>query len=236
MLRCLKACSLLLSYPTSELQQAIGLIREVFEGEPRLSKGARRAIEPLLAEIESSDLYDLEERYVSLFDRSRTLSLSLFEHVHGESRDRGGAMVDLLETYRAGGLEPSGIELPDYLPTLLEFLSTRSEAEARATLADATHILEALNIRLSRRGSSYASIFAALVGFAGVRPKAEAVAAVMSEAEIDPDDLEALDAVWEEAEVRFGPDPNAGCPASRDALARMDPALRDLPAKGGFDA
>ncbi len=232
MLRSLKACSLLLSYPTAELRDAIGAIRETLEGAPRRAGAARRSLEPLLAEIESSDLYDLEERYVALFDRSRTLSLSLFEHVHGESRDRGGAMIDLLETYRAAGFEPSGSELPDHLPTLLEFLSTRREAEARATLADAGHILEALGVRLGRRQSAYAAVFALLVDLAGVRPAADAVASVMAEEEADPDDLEALDAVWEEAEVRFGPDPSAGCPASRELLARMDAPARQLSVDG----
>ena len=90
-----------------------------------------------------------------LFDRSRTLSLNLFEHVHGESRDRGGAMVSLIETYREGGFEPATTELPDHLPVLLEFLSTRPFAEAQETLADAAHILDALAARLVRRESGY---------------------------------------------------------------------------------
>ena len=93
-------------------------------------------------ELAGRDIYELEERYVSLFDRSRTLSLNLFEHVHGESRDRGGAMVSLIETYRAGGFEPATTELPDHLPVLLEFLSTRPFAEVQETLADAAHILD----------------------------------------------------------------------------------------------
>ena len=130
-------------------------------------------------------------------------------------------MVDLLETYRAGGYEPRGDVLPDHLPVLLEYLGTRPAAEAREMLADCAHILEALQLRLERRESAYAAIFGALVAFAGARPDAEAVEA-LGVPEEDPDDLAALDAVWEETAVTFGPDPNAGCPATREMLARMD--------------
>jgi nitrate reductase delta subunit len=131
-------------------------------------------------------------------------------------------MVDLLETYRAGGFEPDGRHLPDHLPILLEFLSTRPLAEARATLADAAHILEAIAVRLERRGTPYAAVFRALVALSAAAPETGAVEALTGAPDDDPHDLEALDAVWEEAAVTFGPDPAAGCPAVRETLARMD--------------
>lgn len=218
-----KALSALLTYPSRELQEAVPAIRAVFT-EGILSRHAIAALEPLLAAFENDDLYDLQERYVLLFDRSRTLSLNLFEHVHGESRDRGGAMVDLLETYRSAGFDLAGTELPDHLPVLLEFVSTRPLMEAREILADAGHILVALAERLTRRGSAYAAVFEALVEFSLADAKAEEAQALISQQDDDPEDLAALDAVWEEAQVTFGPDPNAGCPVSRDILARMDPA------------
>ena len=220
--RTLKALSLLLSYPTVELQQAMPEIGGVLASDTRLTAAARRDLRPLVAALEVGEIYDLEERFVMLFDRSRTLSLNLFEHVHGESRDRGGAMVSLLETYRAGGFEPATSELPDHLPVLLEYLATRPAAEAREMLADAAHILAALEARLARRDSPYAAVFAALVQLAGTTADGAAVAELLREPETDPQDLAALDAVWEEAEVVFGPDPNAGCPQVRDMLARMD--------------
>lgn len=220
--RSLKALSLILSYPTRELQAAMPEIGAVLLSETRLTTATRRALSPLIDALAEADLYDLEEQYVMLFDRSRTLSLNLFEHVHGESRDRGGAMVSLVETYRAGGYEPATSELPDHLPVLLEFLSTLPFVESQETLADAAHIFEALEARLSRRESPYGAAFAALLQLAGVAADREAVAELLDQPEVDPDDLEALDAVWEESEVRFGPDPNAGCPVGRDMLARMD--------------
>jgi nitrate reductase delta subunit len=218
----LKSLSVLLSYPTAELQAALPEIGAALAADRRLSRGVRQGLEGLLAGLEGADIYDLEERYIALFDRSRTLSLNLFEHVHGESRARGGAMVSLLETYRAAGFEPATSELPDHLPVLLEFLATRPTREAQETLADAAHIVEALHTRLVRRESPYAAAFAALSELAGGKPDTEALAELLETPDDDPADLEALDRVWEEAEVRFTPDPNAGCPQVRDMLARTD--------------
>ncbi|MEQ8657843.1 MAG: nitrate reductase molybdenum cofactor assembly chaperone [Hyphomicrobiales bacterium] len=227
--RTLKALSLILSYPTEELQQAMPEIGGVLASDDRLTAAARRALRPLVEALASDDIYDLQERFVMLFDRSRTLSLNLFEHVHGESRDRGGAMVSLIETYREGGFDPVTSELPDHLPVLLEFLATRPNAEARETLADAAHIFTALSERLGRRESDYAPVFTALVQLSGVHADKQAVAELLQEPEVDPNDLEALDQVWEESEVRFGPDPNAGCPQVRDLLARMDEPINPAP-------
>ena len=88
--RSLKALSLILSYPTRELQAAMPEIGAVLASDTRLTAAARRALRPLVDDLRSRDIYELEEQFVMLFDRSRTLSLNLFEHVHGESRDRGG--------------------------------------------------------------------------------------------------------------------------------------------------
>jgi nitrate reductase delta subunit len=191
------------------------------------------ALQKLADHIGQGDLFDVQESYVMLFDRSRTLSLNLFEHVHGESRDRGGAMVSLIETYRAAGFEPATTELPDHLPVLLEFLSTRPFAEVQETLADAAHIFDALGTRLVRRESRYDAAFAALSQLANGQVDVDALAGMLAQPDDDPTDLSALDAVWEETEVTFGPDPNAGCPQVRDMLALMEtpaPSLKPAPA------
>lgn len=231
--RTLKALSLTLSYPTAELQAAMPEIGAILAADPRLTAATRAALQRLSHDLGQGDLFDVQESYVMLFDRSRTLSLNLFEHVHGESRDRGGAMVSLIETYRAAGFEPATTELPDHLPVLLEFLSTRPFAEVQETLADAAHIFDALGTRLVRRTSRYDAAFAALSQLANVQVNADALAGMLAQPDDDPTDLEALDAVWEETEVTFGPDPNAGCPQVRDMLALMDtpaPSLKPAPA------
>lgn len=232
--RTIKALSLILSYPTRELQLAMPEIGGVLASETRLTAAARRDLRPLVESLAGRDLYDLQEEYVMLFDRSRTLSLNLFEHVHGESRDRGGAMVSLVETYRAAGFDPVSSDLPDHLPVLLEFLATQPGTEAREMLADAAHIFAALAQRLQRRESSYGAAFAALRQLSGTVADAQTVALMLEQPEDDPTDLTALDAVWAETEVTFGPDVNAGCPQVRDLLAGMDIPVNPAPA--GQDA
>ncbi len=227
--RTLKAISLLLSYPTADLQKAMSEIGGVLAAETRLTAAARRDLRPLVEALVGRDLYDLQEDYVMLFDRSRTLSLNLFEHVHGESRDRGEAMVSLVETYREGGFDPISTDLPDHLPVLLEFLATRPAPEAREMLADAAHIFATLSKRLDKRESPYAAIFAALQQMSGTAADADAVAEMLERPEDDPTDLAALDAIWAESEVTFGPDPNAGCPQVRDLLANMDTPITQAP-------
>lgn len=227
--RTLKALSLMLSYPTAELQEAMPAIADVFAADKRLLLATRASLEALAIRLNLGDLFDVQESYVMLFDRSRTLSLNLFEHVHGESRDRGGAMVSLIETYREAGFEPATTELPDHLPVLLEFLSTRPSLEAQETLADAAHIFDALATRLVRRDSGYDAAFAALSQLAGAEVDADALAGMLALPDDDPTDLTALDAVWEETEVTFGPDPNAGCPQVRDLLATMDRPITPTP-------
>jgi nitrate reductase molybdenum cofactor assembly chaperone NarJ/NarW len=220
-----RALSALLTYPSADLKEAAPTIRAVIRAEGLVSSAHADALDVLLDDLATGDLFDLQERYVLLFDRSRTLSLNLFEHIHGESRDRGGAMVDLLETYRAGGFDLVGPELPDHLPVLLEFLSTQEPAQAREILADAGHIIAALAERLKRRETPYAAVLSALAAVAAATPETAEAKALLMEKDDDPEDLAALDAVWEEAQVTFGPDPNAGCPVSRDILARMHEPL-----------
>lgn len=219
-----KILSALLSYPTEDLQAAAGSFTKLLEDEALLPDVDRQALVRLIKQIGSEDLYELQERYVQLFDRTRSLSLHLFEHVHGESRDRGQAMVDLTDLYEKHGLEITARELPDHLPLFLEFLSTLPEAEAREHLTQPLHIVAALRERLIKRKSVYAPVFRVLETLARVAPDAAALSAVLAVPEDDPDDLEALDAEWEEAAVMFGPGApdDDSCPQVSDMLARMD--------------
>ncbi len=225
MQRSLKALSALLTYPSQELQQAAGEISEALERETAISFGVREQLHRLLTELATGDIYDLQERYVLLFDRTRSLSLHLFEHVHGESRDRGQAMVDLQEQYARAGLEMSAAELPDFLPLFLEYLSTLPAAEARETLGQPAHIFAAMAERLRKRQSAYEAIFRALVTLATAKPKDDEVSALLKLPDPDATDLKALDAAWEDVPVEFGP--GNGC---KDGLiARIRGGLRPAP-------
>jgi nitrate reductase delta subunit len=200
-----KVLSALLSYPTEGLIEAAPEFLAVLDAEKLVPKGCRRAVDLLIEEIALGEVYDLQERYGLLFDRSKTLALHLFEHVHGESRDRGQAMVDLKAMYEKAGLIIAANELPDYVPLLLEFLSTQPLTEARELLGQTAHILAALAERLGRRQSSYRAIFDALVAIAAEAPRRDIVDELLKSPDTDPMDLVALDAAWEEEEVRFGP-------------------------------
>jgi nitrate reductase delta subunit len=196
------ALSTLLSYPEAELLEALPEIRAALDAERLLPRAARGELEALVAELASRDLYDSQERYVSLFDRSRALSLNLFEHVHGESRDRGQAMVDLAALYRTRGFEAAGNELPDYLPLFLEYVSLLPPKEAKDQLAETENVLRAIGDGLARRGSRYCSVFAALLALSGERGLTERLAPQPRAAEEDSG--EALDRVWMDEPVTFG--------------------------------
>lgn len=206
-----RALALLLSYPTPDTAAAMPAVMDALSGE-RLVPGALvQRLASLADELSSADLYDSQARYVDLFDRSRSLSLQLYEHIHGESRDRGQAMVELLKLYSSHGLELTAKELPDHLPVFLEFLSQRPPAEAAALLGQAAHVLEALRERLKKRQSMYACVFDALVALVEVDRNPAALKALLQEPEDNPDDLEALDRAWAEEQVTFGPD-KVDCP------------------------
>lgn len=217
-MKTLRALAALLSYPTAELQAAASEIRAALDREALLPASERRALDRLIGELESGDLYDLQERYGLLFDRTRSLSLHLFEHVHGESRDRGQAMVDLLKLYEENGYSPVATELPDFLPLFLEYASTREPKAAFELIGQPAHVVAALRERLAKRSSSYESVMAALLALSRARLDAATLAALRAEPDPEPDDLEALDAAWVDQEVTFGPGTAAAsCPVDRMA-------------------
>lgn len=203
-MRILRALSALLTYPTEELQAAAPELKAAILSEKLLKPQQSGGLIALVEDLESGDLFDRQERYLLLFDRTRALSLHLFEHVHGESRDRGQAMVDLINVYQEGGYLRTSRELPDFLPLFLEFVSTREPEAALEFISQPAHVFYALRERLQKRNSPYAAVFEALIALSNAVPDAEALARLRAEPDPEPDDLAALDADWEEEEVRFG--------------------------------
>ena len=204
-MKTLKVLSALLTYPSDDLQAAAPALKAVLADEALLPRGQLDQVVDLIDDLAARDLFDAQERYILLFDRTRSLSLHLFEHVHGESRDRGQAMVDLLKVYEDAGYSPTPSELPDFLPLFLEFASTRHPAEAIELVGQPGHVLAALRERLAKRRSPYEAVFSALVALSKAKLDAAALAALTAEPDPEPDDLESLDAAWEEEEVTFGP-------------------------------
>jgi nitrate reductase delta subunit len=193
-----------LSYPDEEWLAAAPELEETLRAENVLPPESLESVVTFLRNLHADDVVEAQTRYVLLFDQTRALSLHLFEHVHGDSRDRGQAMVDLLKMYEERGLFIDAKELPDHLPLFLEFLSEMPLDEARETLAQPLHIVAALEDRLRRRKSGYADVMGAVVAAAGTAVKAEEVKPILAQPEDDPTDLEALDEIWEEEAVTFG--------------------------------
>jgi nitrate reductase delta subunit len=172
----LRVLARLLGYPGTELRSHLPEMRDVLRAEHAIPAGRLTELDALMHALSNSDPLDAEAAYVQLFDRGRATSLHLFEHVHGDSRDRGPAMIDLAQTYEQAGLHLAPGELPDYLPVVLEFVSTQPPREARAFLSEMTGIFNAIFSALQQRQSAYASVIGALLDLAG--EKAEPVKVV----------------------------------------------------------
>ncbi|GGD70720.1 nitrate reductase molybdenum cofactor assembly chaperone [Caballeronia grimmiae] len=159
--------SALLDYPEAALIDALPEIEAALAASPR----ARASLSPLVDALKSRSLIESQETYVATFDRTPSQSLHMFEHVHGESRDRGPAMVDLIDEYRALGLEVTSNELPDYVPLFLEVLGLIDPAKAQSLLDEAIHVLNAIGERLAKNESPYAGVFDVLRTLASVEPR-----------------------------------------------------------------
>lgn len=207
----LRALAALLSYPRADMIGALPEIRAALMRDPVIAP-ALSGLDALILQLAEGDLLDLQEGYVSLFDRSRGQCLNLFEHVHGDSRERGPAMVELNDIYASAGLEPQAGELPDYLPAMLEFAAV-DPVRGAELLGNAGPVLDLLHGRLKARDSAYAAVLHAVVLAAGAKlgdvPLTDA-----------PDPTpEELDAAYEDQPVVFGPGTDPATECGVDALA-----------------
>ena len=193
MMKSLRVLAALLGYPDARMRGHLPEMRGLLRDERAISPSRLSELDALMDTLRRTDALELESDYVALFDRGRATSLHLFEHVHGDSRDRGPAMIDLGQTYEKAGLVLAEGELPDYLPAVLEFVSTQPPREARAFLGEMAHIFNAIFGALVQRESAYASVLGALLELAG--EKAQAVA---------PPPEESLDESWAEPVVFDG--------------------------------
>lgn len=184
----LRALSRLLQYPDAELIEHLDEVSAALYDMPKLSKKVQMGLDDFIQTLKSADLFDSQENYVECFDRGRATSLHLFEHVHGDSRERGQAMVDLLQTYKGGGLQLSANELPDHLSIILEFASTLPLDQAKQFVGEMAHILNSVYSTLVARNNQYAWLIAAAIEFSGEKFKI---------VELKPEE-ESMDEEWAE--------------------------------------
>ncbi len=235
----LKLFSVLIDYPRDELWLNKEELLEAVE-DVQISKARRKQLSQFVMQLLEQPPMEAQEAWLGLFDRGRAMSLLLFEHIHGESRDRGQAMVDLMQTYKDNGFELSAKELPDYLPLMLEYLSLRPDSEVVDWLTHTGHILELLAARAAERGSAYACVLEILAEY-GQTPRDLSLVRKRAAAEERDDTPEMMDKVWEEEAVRFGNEaPSENCapptrlpsgtkPIDKAAFAHPAPAALDHP-------
>jgi nitrate reductase molybdenum cofactor assembly chaperone NarJ/NarW len=226
-MRILKVISRLLDYPVADIRSYRADLAMEISSAREISPEMRGELLQVLERLCSGELMDAQENYGILFDQGRSLSLHLFEHVHGESRDRGQAMVDLMNIYQQNGFELDALELPDYLPLFLEYLANRPDLEVREWLADVAPIMAQVAARLEERGDNgrnYAVQLDALLMIAGQQQQLEVLRG--SFAEEEPDNTpEAIDREWEETAVTFG-GPEDSCTSQATKPAKEIEPLR----------
>lgn len=211
----LRVISRLMSYPGEALQAAVPEMLQTLEREALLPTAQHSSLVAFMRRLAETPLLDLQEHYVATFDRGRNLSLHLFEHVHGESRDRGQAMVDLMSHYHSAGYLLDAHELPDHLPLMLEFMSTQTSEAATNLLNDAMPVIVLLGARLREGRNDYAALFDALECLGEAPAEAEAMRC-QAAAEGPDETIEKMDDIWEEEQVTFlgNQDPaGSGCTA-----------------------
>ena len=207
-----KILGLLMSYPKAEWTSHADEFGFLLKQEKFLPKKHMQAVLAFIEQLGTTDIYSMQEDYCATFDRGRSHSLHLFEHIHGESRDRGQAMVNLAGAYEEKGLFIDQAELPDYIPLFLEFLSLCPDDEAVEMLGEPIDIFATIAARLKERGSSYAVLFTALVALSRVKPSQDKIDEVLAQG-LEDNSLEALDKEWEEAAAFAGPPDQSECGA-----------------------
>lgn len=199
MIKTYKILSLLLSYPNDELQKFLLQAEEELRDESLLHEEKIAEIAQFCKRFNQMDLTDWQGEYVQLFDYSRSVSLHIFEHIKGDSRDRGQAMVNLMEFYKEKGMHLTAKELPDYIPVFLEFLSTLSPSKSAELLGETVNIMDKINVALRESENPYSSIFKAIISLSAKQPdKAITREMIKNEKPLD------LDAEYEEEPVTFG--------------------------------
>lgn len=199
MLKTYKILSLLLTYPNEEIYAFLPEVNTTLLEENIINKQSRIGIGSFVDFFTKEGLANWQAHYVQLFDYSKSASLYLFEHVHGDSKDRGQAMVDLIALYKENGLEITRAELPDYLPMFLEFLAMQTQEKAEELLAEIIDIVGFIYKKLEEKDNPYHYLLAAIIQISKRKPAEARVEKMISEMpEIS------IDEAYEEEPVTFG--------------------------------
>jgi nitrate reductase delta subunit len=148
----LQAVSLLVGYPSDELLEQLPVLRRVAAGLP---DEAAQPLRRLCDHLGSAPLGRLQADYTDVFDLRRRCCLYLTYFSHGDTRQRGMALLRFSHAYRSAGADPVGGELPDHLSVVCEFAATADLALGLRLLHEHRAGLELLRAALVDAGSSY---------------------------------------------------------------------------------
>lgn len=220
-MRTLKILGFLLTYPDADHVQAMDQCMNILTSEKWLSAVTLQKLFQASEIFKKTDLLDLQEEYVSLFDRTPSLSLHLFEHIYGDSRDRGQALLDLLKVYEEANLFINTEEMPDYLPLFTEYVATLPPRQASETMGSVVNILSSLAERLKNRDSFYATILEALIETTGRVPDPQAVESYLKQSSGKALGFDEMDKEWEEQFAFDNSAQSTACPKAEEMLARI---------------
>lgn len=201
-LKTYKIFSILLLYPNDDLKNSIDFVIDILKEENLVSSYELDELNLFVSYIKKNDLLFLQEYYVSVFDRQKLFSLYLFEHIHGDSRERGMAMIDLGNLYKKSYFEILiGDELPDYIPVFLEYLSLLSYDKAALLLGEIINIIAVLARRLKAINSLYYVIFSILESLSNTKPDKKFIEKVLSDDISLNDKYLEIEKNWEEPKI-----------------------------------
>ena len=154
-----QVASVLLGYPDDDLVARLPALRAAVR---ELPGPVGEHLGRFLARLELDPLVELAADYVDTFDHTRRCCLYLTYYAHGDTRNRGMALLKFKNAYRIAGLQLAEDELPDHLSVVLEFGATSDATTATRLLTEHRAGLELLRLALVDRGSPYADVLEAV--------------------------------------------------------------------------
>ncbi len=151
--------SLLLAYPDEQLVCHTRVVR------PLLGHLPAKVADPLIRFIDhvvATPLLDLATDYVATLDHKKRCSLFLTYYAHGDTRNRGVALLRLKQTYQRAGFSLVDDELPDHLAVVLEFAAASDPDAAQRLLASHRAGIELLRVALRDEHSPWADVLASV--------------------------------------------------------------------------
>ncbi|MBT3092579.1 MAG: nitrate reductase molybdenum cofactor assembly chaperone [Candidatus Thiodiazotropha endolucinida] len=153
-----KLLARLLEYPDTELIVHMPEIIKRVKSDRDISTQERDDLMQFISWMQLHDMTGMQADYVQTFDMTPEHALHLTHHLFGDDRGRGPALIDLMEHYRAEGLDIDQQEIPDYLPLILEYASTLDDMQAKVFLGDARKVITVLAENLEKADSPYARL------------------------------------------------------------------------------